>query len=222
MEKINAKALFFGLLIVVGLYYLLNLMVEGRLTAYESLVRSQQAEQELLLVEIAKTTARNGADSITEKIVKDCSSTDRIEFESLLVKLDSGLKGEDLSNLERLFGRCGNFFSERKSVMVERLKRELAIYESYTSQLSQLQGTSLDEEFQIPAWQELVSLELQQSALFSQLITLQDKIISTLLAGESVESLKIKAILQEVNEVQLKLNTANTQAGSVRTELISL
>lgn len=221
--KKNAKVIL-GMLVAVAAtsYLTANFIVNERLEDYEGAVLQQHSEQRELLVSIAETTARNGGDAITETIVKDCTTGERLEFENLLSSLDAGLRQSQLIELERLFGRCGSFYAERKSVVIARMDREFQLYKSYTRQLEQLRGRELTDEFQLPEWESLVLLEQQQSSLFSKLVTLQDDIISTLLTEKSVDSLEIKEILTEVRESQENLALANTQASSVRKDLISL
>ena len=55
----------------------------------------------------------------------------KVSFDDLLGRLNDGLSRTQLVELERLFGRCGSFTSDRKSVMVSRLAREIEIYENY-------------------------------------------------------------------------------------------
>lgn len=221
--EMNSKIIL-GVLIVTGLasYFSANFIVRERLEDYEAVVSQQHSEQRALLVSISETTARNGGDDITEAIVKDCTTGERVDFESLLSSLDSGLSKSQLTELERLFGRCGSFYADRKSVIIARMDREFQLYKSHTTQLEQLRGEDLTDEFQLEAWETLVLLEQQQSSLFSKLVSLQDDIISTLLTGKSVDSVEIKEILAEVRESQGNLSLANTQASSVRKDLISL
>jgi predicted DNA-binding transcriptional regulator len=179
------------------------------------------SEQQAVLATIAETTARNGADSITEQIIKDCSLSERSTFDTLLGSLDNGLTQTELVELERLFGRCGGFYSERKSVMVSRLAREIEVYETYVEHLETLLDADVANEFQISLWNKLAEEEQKQSELFSQLVIKQDQIISTLLDGKSASSEEIEQILREVNEIQGTLVVTNKQVAKVRAELTS-
>jgi hypothetical protein len=197
------------------------LIARERLADLRSELLVQISEQQTLLFAIAETTARNGADEITERVVKDCSIEERTEFDALLGRLNSSLSKTELTTLERLFGRCGSFYAERKSVMVARLEREVEVYENYVTQLEQI-GRVNTKDFKVELWKQLVDDENKQSIEFGSLVQHQDKIISALLEGKSVTSPDIKKILDEVKQVQQSLETASLSAGEKRRALDAL
>lgn len=219
---LNGQNIIVALIGVVLIYLLVTALVNVRFQQIEQGTRLLIADQQKTLIAIAETTARNGADTVTESIVRDCSVNERSEFDDLLGKLDSGLSQSQLSTLERLFGRCGPFFSERKSVMVARLSREIEIYESYVSLLGKVTGEDLSFAFDVPKWQALAAEEKKQSELFAGLVSAQDEIISTLLSGSRPDSSEIKTVLQKAREIQETLIVANKQTATIRAELVSL
>lgn len=219
---INLKSLVITIIAAAVLAIVASNIISSRFERIESATKLNIANQEATLLVIAETTARNGADSITESIVKDCSNSERDQFETYLNRLNSGLSKVELSELERLFGRCGSFYSERKSVMVSRLVREIEVYEIYVAQLSTVLNRDMNSDYQVEKWKSLAESEKEQSNLFSSLVQHQDKIITTLLAGKSQNSEEIINILAEVKEVQESLVYANQQATSLREELSSL
>jgi predicted DNA-binding transcriptional regulator len=220
-SKSNLKLIASFVLAVGLVYFLVHNFAENRFQDLESQTRLLISEQQAVLATIAETTARNGADSITEQIIKDCSLSERSTFDTLLGSLDNGLTQTELVELERLFGRCGGFYSERKSVMVSRLAREIEVYETYVEHLETLLDADVANEFQISLWNKLAEEEQKQSELFSQLVIKQDQIISTLLDGKSASSEEIEQILREVNEIQGTLVVTNKQVAKVRAELTS-
>jgi hypothetical protein len=225
LQKINllkAKNIFLLLLGLGLLYILFTSTVDNRFKEIELSTRLQIANQQIVLTAIAEITARNGADAITESVVRDCTISERVQFDDLIGRLDSGLVRNELVELERLFGRCGSFYSERKSVMVTRLAREIEIYENYVSQLSVIIEEDASASFPVKKWQALAAGEKKQSELFSKLVRLQDEIISTLLDGLAVSSPEITDILQEVQEAQGTLIVTNKQTSKIRSELIPL
>lgn len=211
-------AFVFGVALV---YFLVNTVTQNRFQELESQARLLISEQQSVLAVIAETTARNGADAVTERVVRDCTVAERTTFDTLLGSLNNGLSQVQLIELERLFGRCGGFFAERKSVMVARLAREIEVYETYVNQLSTIVGENVSEEFQIEGWNNLSAAEKKQSELFSQLVTMQDSIISILLTGKSIDSPEMIETLREVKEIQETLAVTNQQVSKVRTQLIS-
>ncbi len=213
--------IFFLLCAVVG-YLLVTLIVAEKLEDTRTSIELSLERQQGLLVSIAETTARNGADTITESIVRDCTIPERSQFDTLLGRLDQGLSVSELTTLERLFARCGSFYSQRKSVMVSRFSREIEVYSSYVEQLKTVGTKKSVESYQIETWQKLADEEQAQSDQFSQLVGLQQEIIETLLSGKGPTSPEIQAILTKVTATQTALNASSQAAAAIRTELLPL
>jgi cell fate (sporulation/competence/biofilm development) regulator YlbF (YheA/YmcA/DUF963 family) len=209
-------------LTLVAAYFLMTTLVQSRFNELEQNTRLAIADQQSILISIAEVTARNGADPVTESVVMDCSVSERTEFDTLLGSLNGGLKQSELATLERLFGRCGAFYAQRKAVMVSRLTREIEVYETYVTQLSAIVGSDLSAAFSVEEWKSLVTEEKKQSDLFTNLVRVQDQIITTLLSGKSATSPEIQDILQQAREIQETLLVANKQASTLRAGLISL
>ncbi len=211
-----------GILFLLLVALLSSYIVNQRTEDLESTIRIQLAEQQALLSTIAETTARNGADSITESIVRDCAIDDRSRFNKLLGSLDSVLPRYELIELEQLFVLCGNFYSERKAVMVSRFAREIGVYGSYVEQLSSLTGKKQNDNYSLDQWKSLIANEEVQSDLFSTLVRSQKKIIDTLLEGRAADSEEIGVILSQVRETKEALILSKTQADKLRAELTAL
>ena len=226
MEKIETqlKKYFWPILIVfvIVVYLVTQSIANERINNLRSTVQVQISEQQSLIATIAEVTARNGADAVTESIVRDCQADERDRFDSLLSRLNAGLAWSELNELERLFGRCGSFSAQRKSVMVARLAREVELYEKYVEQLVVLSGEDAREEYAVEKWNQLAVEEQNQSELFNELVRMQDEIITTLLAGNSVRSEELQTVLAKTREVQESLLVANKQAQELRGDLISL
>ena len=209
-------------LALVLIYALSMGIVDRRLQSYEQTVSAQISEQKTLLATIAEAMARGGADSVTESIVRDCTLSERASFDNLLGKLNDGLSYSQLVELERLFGRCGSFYSERKSVMVARFAREIGVYETYVKQLGAVEGQDLSDKYGVTDWLALATEEQKQNELFSELVQLQEKIINTLIEGYSATSPEITEILDQVKETQGLLVVASQQASNIRSGLVAL
>lgn len=216
------KALLLLLAILVVAFLISSYIVNQRMQTFEASSRVQLAEQQALLSTIAETTARNGADSITESIVRDCPVDDRSRFDTLLGSLDRGLARYELAELEQLFSSCGTFYAQRKAVMVARLSREIEVYESYVAQLSDITGKDQSDSYQLVTWQQLVAGEETQSQQFNALVQSQKEIIDTLLSGKSASSEEIIAILNVVRETKEALLLAKTRTGELRSGLTAL
>ncbi|MEN9920311.1 MAG: hypothetical protein RL538_204 [Candidatus Parcubacteria bacterium] len=209
-------------LLILACVCTIQLVVQERLSNLEETLLTQIHEQEELLTAIAKATAINGVDTSTEGIISDCSVSERSEFDVLLGRLDSGLSQTELTKLDRLFGRCGDFFAERKSLMVARLAREVMIYADLVEQLGVVTSTDESETFKVESWRTLADEEAKQAELFASLVNVQDSIIAALLSGKSPKSEEIKTILREAQETQGMLIVTSKQAASVRDTLLPL
>lgn len=197
-------------------------IVKHRLSNLTITIEGQIAEQQQLLTKVAQITARNGADDVIEGVVRDCNVSERNKFDDLLGRLDTGLTSTELTTLERLFGRCGDFFAQRKSVMVAKLTREVEVYASLVDQLQTLTGKKEIEMYKVESWRQLARDEEEVNKHFAQLVVIQDKIITTLLDGKSAQSEEIKAILGEAQETQGMLIVTSKQAATTRESLIQL
>ncbi len=211
-----------GFLCVVVLYTLATVLMQLRLKNLREQIVLQISKQQTLLVGVAETTARNGADVVTESIIRDCSVAERTKFDDLLDGLDKGLSKTELARLEGLFGRCGSFYAQRKALMVSRLGREVEVYINQIEQLQTLTNNKVFETYKVDIWKQLVEQENAQSELFSSLVMQQDTIISTLMSGSRADSLEMKAVLKEARETQESLIATNRQAAVTRTALIPL
>jgi hypothetical protein len=223
IEKIFTYKLFLAFLLgAVLVYGVATMVVNQRLAQLQLETQLLISDQATLLAAIAETTARSGGDAVTERIIKDCPFPERARFDTLLGRLNTGLTRTELIELERLFGRCGNFFAERKAVMVARLEREVQIYETFVNQLNNLTGSNNLPQYQVADWQALVELENQQSRLYSELVEIQDQIITSLLTGNAPSSEAVATILQTAAEIQETLLVSTAQAKEVRSRLVSL
>lgn len=211
-----------GFLCVVILYTFATVLMQLRLKNLREQITLQIFKQQTLLVGVAETTARNGADVVTESIIKDCSVVERTEFDDLLGKLDKGLSKTELFKLEGLFGRCGSFYAQRKALMVSRLGREVEVYINQIEQLQTLTNSRVFETYKVDLWKQLVEQENVQSELFSSLVKQQDTIISTLMSGSRADSVEMKAVLKKAQETQESLLVTNRQAAGTRATLIPL
>lgn len=214
------KALALLIIILVLGYFSVQYVATQRMVELQTTIETKISDQKDTLVAISEITARNGADDATELVVQDCAVSERKNFDTLLGRLDSGLSQTELTELDRLFGRCGYYFAQRKSIMVARLTREVEIYDSLVSQLEIVTGASKKETYNVETWQSLARDEEKQSELFTDLVRTQDRIIATLLSGKPATSPEIQTILNEVKETQETLSVTNMQTADLRAQLL--
>lgn len=212
--------------IIVGLLILSVLLgmyiASERLDSFEITARVQVAEQQAVLSTIAETIARNGADSVTESVVKDCAVAERMRFDALLGRLDSGLSQPELAELNQLFGLCASFFADRKALMVVRFEREFNAYQQQVDLLDTVTLADEHKKAQLEEWRALLVLEQEQSQLFTELVSAQKQIIDELISGKSSASAEIVAILTTVAETREALMYSRQQADNARSKVTSL
>ena len=213
-----------ALLILLGIavvYFSSIVATSFRVSHIEDVTRSQIQKQFLLLSDIARITTDNNADEITNAIIKDCSGGERDRFYHLLSDLNNGLARQELLELDNLFGRCADYHAVRKSVMVIRMEREIAVYKDLIDILTAIDPSDDNEQYTLSTWSELVAAEREQSELYARLVNLQGQIIMALLAGRARDSDQITEILDEVTGVQESLNEARVRSLAIRKELLA-
>lgn len=216
-QSLFTIALIVLLAVLVGLF-----IASERLEAFEATATLQVAEQKNVLNTIAETIARNGADSVTESIIKDCPVDERLRFDSLLGQLDGGLSQAELRELDLLFSSCASFFADRKALMVTRFAREVEGFEAQVQLLDTLTTTNEMDNYQVATWQELLNQEQTQSQKFADLVEAQAAIITALISGESAASPAVVAILTGVTETRDELVFWRTKAAETRATLTTL
>ncbi len=178
------------------------------------------AEQELLLSKISELTRTNGADEITEKIIVDCTATERARFDALLDQLSGSISGQEIKELDTLFYKCARFYADRKSVMAARLHREVEVYEEYVRLYGYIRNeVSVDLEKRVVVWRQVADSELTLAGYFNDLVRLQGNIITALLQGQSKESTDIKNTLSEVAITRDKMTMLTKQLENLQLEL---
>ena len=197
---------------------LANALAAQRLSAYSDQLESDIADVKNTLLHLVTIGAGNGADELTDRVLIDCSSIERERFDILLGSLDKNLDQEALTELDRLFGRCGGYYAERKAFLTARLEQELVFYKQLITQRSELTDSN---DLQDDCFSGLNYLpESEQSKLFNELVTAQDKIIQAVISSQSTTDEAVVTASQEAREIQENLLLASTQAGMVRDELI--
>jgi hypothetical protein len=207
------------LLLLWGISLYTDSVVAKKLDSTSLALQTNIAEQELVLATIADLTKRNEADEITERIVVDCTPTERERFETLLNKLSATITRTELTELDSLFFVCGRYFADKKSVMAARLAREVSVYEEYISLRSRILSTDDALTERVVLWQRVADDELTMAADFTRLVELQRDIIMALLAGKSRDSEEIANTLRDVTEIKNNMTVRVQQIETTRREL---
>lgn len=174
---------------------------------------SQNVADVLALAEI---TDRNGADEVTEQIIADCGR--REEYESYLIRLASLTKPE-LVTMQSLFESCGNFYGERKALMVTRLEQSVDRLKENITILSLLKDVG-EYHAVSEAFSNLVTLEQGRSSLLVELADIQQDIITHLISGASAQSSEVTSLVAYAKNVSESLDVSNHQIDALRSTLV--
>ena len=224
--KINTRRvtilLILVVLLLISLYFIVRYtaIVQNRNTvaALDTII----VKQEKLVISLTDTARLGGADSVTERLILDCSATDRQRFDTLLDLLSGTITKPELTELNTLFYRCGNFYAARKSALATKLKREVDIFAQYYDLRLILSNTNQSQVAKLDAWQKLAEAELKTAEYFNKLVVLQGTIISELTAGKSATAPTIVATLSEVSSVRGQMVILSKQIEVYKTEALAL
>lgn len=220
MLNFKNKQTILGILVGVGIIYILSsLVIERRQYEMQSYLDTRIQEKNEDLRELALITARGEVVSIVEKIIPECESTDRMNFDTLLGSLDSGLSSAELEKLEQLFDRCGRVFASRRAAMALVLQQEL----DELKELHTLKAVIEEEESgssNLAEWASLVEKEETIGSEFLSLVTIQEQIIKTLFSGKLSGSLEVENLRRQANTVQNNLANLTKEASTIRAILI--
>lgn len=215
--KISIAGLVFVGVVLFGASY----FVEQHKEQAVSEITLAIVEQEKTLSNIAEVTDRNGADSVVERIIVDCSLKDRVRFDELLGRLAS-VNGTELDEVDNLFDKCAGFYSERKAMMVARMEREYEVYTTMVDLLETVDDPITVAEYDVDGWGRLLDLEKRRSELFAEQVTIQKNIIIDLQAGETPTAKPIQEKMNTAREVAEELLVINKQSDEQRAKLLGL
>lgn len=180
------------------------------------------AEQEKVLVKITDLIQQNGADETLSKIITDCSSDERQQFDTLLGGLSAHVSGNQLTTLNTLFYKCGSFYAVRRAVMAARLQREVAIYADYVALQDELLSKATTSNTRVNQWLQLAAVELNLAEDFNHLVKLQGDIIAALMSGKTKNSPEITGTLTEVATTRDDMTILSKQIERFRQDLSAL
>ncbi len=203
---ISMHALIVAILLVATAWY-----VDTTTDEIDSQLTGRIQEYEASLRELTEITDRNGIDESAPKILQDCQR--RQEFEDLLGRLGT-LQKKDLILVQQLFESCGAFYAEQKALMVWRIDE---IYTKLASDLVLLETVRdlTEEEKELRAWEQIVTLEKTRSEYLLEQASLQELIISALIA--SAPSVEISDLVREAQSVNESLIVIDQQIDDLRT-----
>ena len=213
------KSFFYGLAFgLVFISIVSMLVVDKRLSGFESSLNSDIENQVSVLRELAITTSKGASNTQAETLIGECSNDERVEFENLLSKLDSGLSINNLTKLNTLFGYCGHVFADRRMSMYFQMEREFNELEYLVTKKTIIKDND-DNSVDLEKWRKLLDSERNVSKIFQEMVDVQEQIIDTLLAGKTTNSEEVQALLKKAQEIKNALNVATEEASKNRSEL---
>jgi hypothetical protein len=216
-KKLLALILFFLFLVVLSV----SIYIQEERKEYILKTELMISKQETKLAAIAELTDRDGADAVVEAIIQDCSLENRDRFDTLLSRLSS-LKGTELKEIEQLFNACGNFYAERKAVMVARFEREFEVFLDFIDILTLVDKKADDLTYNVEGWGKLVEMEKERSTLSTRLVVIQGEIIQALLKGASIASDEMQSLLVEGQQTKEALEKLSVEIDTQRQEVLAL
>ena len=212
------------LLFSVGMFICLlcaSLYIKQKQSQIVALTELKIAEQETTLSSIALLTSKDGADSVVENIIKDCSPEYRARFDEQLSQLQL-LRGQQLVEMDQLFGACGNFFAERKAVMVARLEREFEVYKNLIEILTVADIRKDQTQYDQDSWEKLVMMEKNRSELSLKLVEIQGDIITALRTNISLSSDSMQNLLVDGQKTKESLVSLSLEIDTLTQEILNL
>ncbi len=187
------------LITIVGTYYITSTNIDSTYSAMLADIESFHASNYSSLLSIASALRTGQVDNDIQKILHDCSSQNRAEFDTLLDALRDA-DNEKLKRTSDLFEACAYFYSEQNAVTLMRMEKAVMIH----TNLSKILNRKNSNDYQIDHWQTLLEIERDRNVLIQEQVVIQDKIIKALQVGESLDSDKIKKLIEDARSVVQK------------------
>lgn len=209
-------------LIALGCIFLgTSWYVQQQQFQYVSALELLAAKQEKNLVSLAQLIDRDGADAVVYKLIPDCQVENRARFDELLSRLES-LPPAEIQEVDSLFDACGDYYAQRRAVMVARLTREYEVYRDYVSLLMITDKRTETLTYPVEKWTQLVEFEQQRSDLSEQTVRIQDEIISKLLEGVRPSAPEIQASVLKASELRDTLSYVSIQIDLIREDILDI
>lgn len=205
----------FHLVVVVATIIVAVVVVNEQAARETEALEGAIDEQRQTLRSLSEITHRNGADGVAAAVIADCPRRD--QFEDMLVNL-STLNDQELLTAQQLFESCGDFFAQRKALMVFHIEQELQAMTQFANVLNVVtESEELQDEVRL--WEELVELERKRRDLLHEQVTIQESIISSLIRGAQPSSDEIGSDITRAHEVAELLSVHSEQARTLHEQL---
>ncbi len=210
-----------GAIVGVVSFVAVSMYVSYTRAAVEAELMLRVAAQAARVNELGELIAQDRANETVAAAIADCSPEERQRFDTQLGVLNT-LRGAELTEIDRLFAACGDFFALQRSVMVGHLAREVTVYAEYSELLALQRGQAEPDVLRASAWQNIVTEEQRRSELGARLVAIQGEIIDLLVAGARSSDDAVAILLAEAQEVRENLSFVGMQIERMRSDVAAL
>lgn len=169
------------------------------------------------LLNLADIIDRDGGNEVTNLVLHDCPQPERERLDSLLAGLAT-LNKTELAETRLLFKSCGSFYVQQRTLMMVQLEQQLSAYSSYVDLLATLIGPEKTVSYPVERWQTLTTMEQERLKYVSELVILQDDII-TALSEPNANQKKIEELANKAQQTRNFLSGLGPSIDSIRTAL---
>ena len=174
-------------------------------------------KKEQMLSELALLIDRNAPTENVASFIRDCSARDR--FDSLLGNLGN-LKLAELNEVLSLFDACAGYTTRVKQLSVFEFESTFEVYKELYAVEKMLRMYTGDRARVHSTWSELVELEKERSTYYEEQVAIQKEIISSLIAGEKNDSVRVTERVQRAEILGQSLGQVNATIDALRATVV--
>lgn len=160
-------------------------------------IREQLYVTRVDLLRGAELTSRNQVDDDVSAVIPDCAV--RGEYEAMLSSLHAARSTQELNTALRLYEVCGDFYAQRKRLMVAKMRMYVDELAHYVRMYSEFSGSNrYAKENEI--WITLLEAETNRSNLFTEQTRIQGDIIRALVLNPHADLSSMIARAEEISQ----------------------
>ncbi len=176
------------------------------------------ALEEQKLITLAELTSKERVDATVDAIISDCTVENRARFDEQLSMLPM-LRGVQLSEIEQLFNMCGDFYAQKKAIMVSRLQSQFEFFSTLAVLISRIDTRVTAETYNISLWNQFIVLQTKQSELSLALVDIQGAIILQLKKSADVRSDVLQALMVDGQKTRDALSSVSAEIENIQKQL---
>lgn len=214
---LSKQAVGWGVILVIIIYFISNFFISERLSESRLNLDVLLDNKIKVIKETASIIGSATPSPEVEKLIPECSLSERIETDDLLAKLDTSLPYNKIVRLDRVFASCGDIFAVRRGVMAMSLQNQI---DSMSEMIEAREALgNFTDKYSLDKWNELLKTEIKINENLYKLVDVQRQIIAILQLPVSdrsqLEVLQVEAI---TTKTQMSQNTSRVV--ELRNELL--